>query len=255
MTARAITILCAVALCSGCFDIQQSLTINRDLSGTAGFNMKIDLEPMVFFMAKMEREMSGKTGDPTPEDLAKARQEFASSKQSSGTDLDAEKKTLAGSLPPGVTLLDASMVEAGLGMQMNLAFGFDNLAKLADVKLPKSGKGKAGAAPEPGNPVESPFGGLKVQDEGATIFVTGPPQNPVAGSKDQAPPDPETQKMVADMLKGLRVVFRISSPMEVVLHNAHKKVGDTLVWEYDLKALEKLKPSELNSSIKVRYRK
>ena len=250
----------AVSLCSlatsGCFDIEQTLTLDRSLSGTAGFRMKIDMEPMIGVMVRMQREMAGKTGEPTAEEMAKAREEFVASsktkKQQSG-DIETAKRELSGKLPAGVKLIDATMTEGDLSMAMQLVFGFDQLAKLAAIQLPK-GKGDA-AAEGPGNPIDSPFGGLKVVDEGATVLITGPPQNPMTGAKDQAPPDPATQKMVQDMFKGLRVAFTITAPMEVVEHNAHRKDGNTLVWEYNLKTLETLTPEQLGSSIRVRYRK
>ena len=50
--------LSAVLLClsaflvTGCFDIQQTLTLERNISGKAGFTMKVDMEPMVGFMAR-----------------------------------------------------------------------------------------------------------------------------------------------------------------------------------------------------------
>ena len=244
----------AAALSTGCFDIQQSLTLERNLSGKAGFGMKIDMEPMVFFLATMQREMAGKKGAPTPEELAAARAEFVSSNKKQPTDYEAEKRELASKLPPGVTLLDGSFTEGDLSFGMNLLFGFDDLAKLAAIEFPKA-KGGKGPGGEPGNPIESPFGGLKIVDEGATVLITGPPQNPAASGKAQAPPDAEAQKMIGELLKGLNVAFRITAPFEVIQHNAHRKEGNTLVWQYDLKSLEKLKPAELNSSIKVRYRK
>jgi hypothetical protein len=249
---RAVALLGLAAFAtSGCFDIQQTLTLERNLSGTAGFSMKIDMEPMVAFMVRMQREMAGKTGDPTPEELAKARAEFTSSAKEKPTDFDAEKRELASKLPAGVSLVDASFTQSDLAMAVNLLFGFDQVSKLAAIQLPKSKDAKEG----PGNPVDSPFGDLKVVDEGDTLLITGPPQNPAAGARSQAPPDPETQKMVQEMMGGLRVGFRITAPFEIVQHNAHRKEGNSLIWEYDLKALEKLTPEQLNSSIKIRYRK
>ena len=53
-------LMCALVVSTGCFDIEQSLTLNKDLSGKAGFKMGVDMEPMVLFMAQMARGMEGK---------------------------------------------------------------------------------------------------------------------------------------------------------------------------------------------------
>src|SRR5258708_36934206 len=54
---------------AGCFDVEQSVSLRRDLSRTAGFNMTVDLEPMIAFMAGMQHSMAGKPGDPTSAEI------------------------------------------------------------------------------------------------------------------------------------------------------------------------------------------
>ena len=54
-----------------------------------------------------------------------------------------------------------------------------------------------------------------------------------------------------DLFKGLRVAFRITAPFEILEQNAHRKEGNTLIWEFDVKSLEKATPT----GIRVRYRK
>jgi hypothetical protein len=155
-----------------------------------------------------------------------------------------------------VKLIDATFQEQGLTMLMNFVFGFDHPSKLAQITFPDE---KGAGGPGGGNPVDSPFGGLKVTDEGATILVTSPPQNPLSDALKDAPPgaaaDPETKKMIDGMFKNLRVAFKITSPLAIVEQNAHRKEGNTLVWEYTLASLEKMKPGQLADSIRVRYRK
>ena len=44
----AAALLCVSAfLVTGCFDIEQSITLERNLSGQAAFSMKVDMEPIV----------------------------------------------------------------------------------------------------------------------------------------------------------------------------------------------------------------
>jgi hypothetical protein len=51
------------------------------------------------------------------------------------------------------------------------------------------------------------------------------------------------------------VAFRISAPFEVIEHNAHRKDGTALVWEYDLNSLQKMSPEQMKNGVRVRYRK
>lgn len=250
-------------LTAGCFDIEQSLTLEKDMSGKAGFTMKVDMEPMVVFMTRMQREMAGKTGEPTKAELDEARKEMlASKKTTTSTDFEKDRKELQSKLPKGVTLLDSSFKEDGLKVVGNFLFGFDNVSKLSEIQFPKKEEEGQQGGPPGANageiPVESPFGGLQVVDDGKTVLITSPTENPVADQKEQAAGmdlSPDAKKQMEEMFKGLRVAFKISAPFEVVEHNAHRKEGNTLVWEYDLKSLEKMKPEELAKGVRVRYRK
>src|SRR5258708_14192210 len=69
---------------AGCFDVEQSVSLRRDLSGTAGFNMTVDLEPMIAFMAGMQHSMAGKPGDPTPAEIQAAPPDFLPKQESQG---------------------------------------------------------------------------------------------------------------------------------------------------------------------------
>jgi hypothetical protein len=167
------------------------------------------------------------------------------------------KKEIEAHLPAGVRLMDASLKDDGPRMMASLRFGFDHASKLGQIKLDET-PGWAPAGPV-GNPIESPFGGLQVVDEGRTILVTSPAQNPADGHKaalEQMPPLDATLKTYLDALfKTFRVACRITAPFEVVEHNAQRKEGNTLIWEYDLAALEKLTPEQMSQGIRVRYRK
>lgn len=249
-------------LLTGCFDIEQTLTLEKNMSGKAGFSMKVDMEPMVGFMTRMKRSMEGKEGEPTAAELAEARKEFlAQRKKEPGGPMDFEKNKaeFQKTLPKGVTLLDSSVKDEDLGIAANFLFGFDHIDKLREINFPKKEEEQA-AGPGPGgdNPVESPFGGLQFVDEGGTFLLTSPTQNPIADQKEQASQmelSPEDKKQMEEMFKGLRVAFKITAPFQVVEHNAHRKDGNTLVWEYDLKKLESMKPDEALQGVRVRYKK
>ena len=240
-------------LMSGCFDIEQTLTLERDMSGKAGFSMKVDMEPMVVMMAAMQKSMSGKTGDPTPAEIAAARKDFTEKGTTSSTgDFEKEKKELEGKLPKGVKLLDATFKDEGLKVAAMLTFAFDNASKLSQIVLPK----KEGAAAGPGdNPVDTPFEDLTLVDDGKTVLITSTIQNPMADETAQAPPDAEMQKQIASMFGTLRVAFKITAPFEILEQNATRKEGNTLIWEYDVKSLAKMTPAQLKDGIRVRYKK
>ena len=69
---------CLPAL-TGCFDVEQAMTLQKDLSGKAAFSMTVNMEPMVLFMARMQREMAGQTGEPTAAEIDKAKKDFLAS--------------------------------------------------------------------------------------------------------------------------------------------------------------------------------
>lgn len=269
IAASLLTIL-AVSL-TGCFDVEQTLTLDKDLSGKAGFTMKVNMEPMAFFMAKLQHQMSGQEGEPTAAEVEKVRQEMLASKKTEQKDRGAEQAELRKSLPPGVRLLESKVEDKGLGMDVHLAFAFDHASKLGLIHLPQSG-GKQGEASEPAaggpggpggpeakNPFDEPFGNLQIVDEGKTLLLTTKTVNPLAeqqsemGGGGEVPPD--VQKQVEEMFKGLRIAYRIEAPFEVVEHNATRREGKTLIWEWDLASLQKMKPEQLAQGVRVRYRK
>jgi hypothetical protein len=247
-----IAIVLSGFLVTGCFDIEQTLTLERDMSGKAGFTMKVDMEPMVLFMTQMQREMEGKTGAPSAAELDKARKDFlASGKTETTGDFEKDKKDLQNKLPKGVTLEDAKFTQDGLKMVANLLFGFDKVAKLSEIELPKKD-----AQGGPGNPIDTPFGGLQLVDDGKTVLITSPVSNPMSDSQNgPMPPDPDMQKQMMDLFKGLRVAFRITAPFDVLEQNATRKEGNTLIWEYDFTSLSTMKAEDLAKGIRVKYRK
>jgi len=251
-------LLVILSLCAfSCFDIEQSIVLNKDMSGKAGFRMAIDFEPMILIMAQMEREMSGKKGTPTKEELAKAKADFLKSKkeEKSSGDFETERKNLNSKLPKGVKLLSADAKQEEMKMITSFTFGFDNPAALASIEFPKDEKA-AGADPTKKNVVDKPFSGLTVKDEGRTVIIRGTPVDPMSGvkegAKSQAPaadgakPDPQMEemgKMIEGAMKGLRVAWRIEAPFKVVETNATRREGNALIWEYTLESFEKMEKS------------
>src|SRR5262245_35295103 len=76
--ASILLVLCTLVT-SGCLSIEQTMTFERNLSGTADIRMQIDLEPIVGFMAMTKASMGDKPTKPTEADMAAVRKELMAS--------------------------------------------------------------------------------------------------------------------------------------------------------------------------------
>ncbi len=238
----------AVALAlplAGCFDFEESVNLNRDLSGTATLHMTVDMEAMVPLIADLQHTMSGQKGAPTQAELDELRQQMVS-KQS---DLDAKKQTdeaeLAKSLPPGVKLLSSSVDQQAMKASARFQLGFDDVRKLSKITLPGNGSpmptgaaGAGGAAPPAGGamPYQQPFSGLSVVDEGKTWLITLVGADPATQLKAEtagtAALSDDMKKQLAALIGTARFALRLDTPFQVVETNATRKEGSTLVWEF-----------------------
>lgn len=258
-------VLLGTLLLTGCFDVEQSLVLERDLSGQAGFTMKVDMEPMVVMMLNMQRSMEGKEGAPTAAEIEKAKADFLANSSRSGEKLDPEKQKqeLAKQLPAGVKLLDSRFEEKDLGLLASFNLGFDDVDKLKQVRLapakePAQAGAEAGGPPQPDNPFDTPFGDLVVEESGNTILLTTKPRNPLEEQKQEmggAEIAPDMEKQLEEAFKGLRIAWKIKAPFQVLEHNATRQDGDTLVWEYTLDSMKAMDPKTLNEGIRVKYKK
>jgi hypothetical protein len=247
--------LVSVFLLAGCFEIEQSINLKKDLSGTADFHLGVDLEPMVVVMAQFGREMEGKTGPMTAEELAKAKAEFKKSAKKSESK-EPSRADIQKELPEGVTLIDYGVKERDFGMDSKFKFGFEKLSQLVGVKLPSKGE-----EPTDKNIIDSPFEGLELSESGHTFTIRSKPQNPVESVKEEAGEGPKmdaaTEKIVRDAFAKMRVAYRITAPFEVVSHNATRREGNTLIWEYDMATFEKMEKEKKldNAQLRVTYKR
>ena len=255
-TLAVLSLFVPLFLLAGCFEIEQSINLEKDLSGTADFHLGVDLEPMVVVMAQFAREMEGKTGPVTAEELAKAKADFKlKSKSEKKEELSPEQ--ISKELPEGVKLLDYKVTDRDFGIDSKFRFGFDRLSQLVGVKLPS----KKGGDPTQGSVIDSPFESLELSEDDKTFTIRSKPQNPTESVKEQAADAPKldaaTEKLVRDAFGKLRVAYRITAPFEVVSHNATRREGKTLIWEYDLATFEKMEKSKKLDDLQLRvtYRK
>jgi len=248
---------------TGCFEVEQSIELKRDLSGTANFKLGVDMEPMVIIMAKVQKEMSGDKSPLTAADIAAAKADFKKNEKKSTSVTEDPRKEAEGGLPPGVKLLDVSVAEKEFGVTTNMKFAFDKLSSLVGVKLGTKKEGDAPADPMKKSVLDTPFQGLEVSETASTISIHTTPQNPADKVKSEASEqgpklDADTEKMMNDAFKNLRVAWKITAPFEVVSSNATRKEGNTLIWEYDFAKLQKLAASKKGldeMGVKVTYKK
>ena len=248
---------------TGCFEVEQSIELQRDLSGTANFKLGIDMEPMVIIMAKIQKEMGGDKSPLTAAEIAAAKADFKKGEQKSTREAADARKDAESGLPPGVKLLGVTVDDKEFGVTTNMKFAFDKLSSLTGVKLGTKKEGEAPPDPTKNPILDSPFQGLEISETAKTISIRTKPQNPAAKVKakasEQGPKlDPDTEKMMNDAFKNLRVAWKITAPFEVVSSNATRKEGNTLIWEYDFQKLQKLAASEKaldDLAVRVTYRK
>ena len=242
---------------TGCFEIDHAITLQKDLSGTADFHLGVDLEPMVVVMAQMAREMEGKTGPITKAELDKAKAEFKKSNaEKSSSEKEPSREELEASLPEGVKLLDFAVEERDFGVATDFKFGFDKLTRLVGLKLPS----KKGGDPTQKNVIDSPFEGLELVEKGDTFTITTKPQNPQEAVEKQAADAPKmdaaTEKLIKNAFAKMRVTYRITAPFPIVSHNAMRKEGNTLVWEYNVESFEAMsKEQREDAGVRVTYRR
>jgi hypothetical protein len=246
---------------TGCFEVEQSIELKRDLSGTANFKLGIDMEPMVTIMAKVQKEMGGDKSPLTKAEIAAAKADFKKNEKKTTTETEDPRKQAEGGLPPGVKLLDVKVEEKEFGMTTNMKFAFDKISSLVGVKL--GTKKEEGGDPTKKSVLDTPFQGMEISETASTITIHTKPQNPAEKVKSQASEqgpkmDAETEKMMNDAFKNLRVAWKITAPFDVVSSNATRKEGKTLIWEYDFEKLQKLaaSPKALDDlGVSVTYKK
>jgi hypothetical protein len=248
---------------TGCFEIEQSIELKRDLSGTANFKLGVDMEPMVMIMAKVQKEMSGDKSPLTKAEIAAAKADFKKNEKKSTSEAEDPRKQAEGGLPPGVKLLDVKVDEKEFGVTTNMKFAFDKISSLVGVKLNAKKEGGPPADPTKKSILDTPFQGLEISETAKTISIHTKPQNPAdkvkAEASQQGPKmDAETEKMMNDAFKNMRVAWKITAPFEVISSNATRKEGNTLIWEYDFQKLQKLaaSPKALDDlAVNVTYKK
>src|ERR1043165_2309124 len=113
---RGILAALLVVFATGCFEVEQSIELKKDLSGTANFKLGVDMEPMIVIMAKVQKEMGGDKSPLTKAEIEAARADFKKNAKKSSSKTEDPRKEAEGGLPPGVKLLDVAVQETEFGV-------------------------------------------------------------------------------------------------------------------------------------------
>lgn len=238
---------------TACFEIDQSIELDERLGGNAALEIGVDFEPMIRIMAAIQREMEGKTGPPTDEELAAARAEFREGEASATTEVP-DLASANARMPEGVELVGMTLDEGSTRLTSRFRFRFDHLDKLVNLKLPSRGAPDSDASV-----LDSPFGNLVLLEEVDTITIRSAPENPAKNVEQQVveqtgPTDAAMERRIKEALGDMQVTWRISAPFAVISHNATRVEGNTLIWTYDLDRLEAL-DADATLGVEVIYRR
>ncbi len=251
--------LLVTLLVTGCLDLQTTVVLQRDLSGTAAMSIGVDMEPMVYFMATIGKAFEGKSGPPTEQELADARQELLAEQAQETFDPEEIKADAARDLPAGVELTEVTRQEEGLKTTYLMMFTFDDVRKLQQVDL----SGAAGPPDEYSPEAEmqsemnNPFSELTLIDEGATWLLKSPPMNPVAGSEERMGGFggmEGMEGMLDRIFSNLKITFVIEVATGVVAHNATRAEEGRLTWVFDYATLKESTAGP-DEGMWVRFRK
>ncbi len=229
---RGILVVCVAWFAAGCMEFQYGITLEEDLSGTADVDIAIDLDRVAYMSAYIQNAFGGEGGEPSAEQIQEAREEIL---QGMDEDDDFSEESMRAEiepdLPDGVTLVYAKANREELLTAVNVRFAFDHVDKLKDIHLDDDDEGD-----DEGVPVDSdPFENLEIIEEGDQIIIRSEPINPME-EMDEMPW--VSDEMVEKLLEGFAVTFSITSPFKVEEHNATRRDGKTLVWEFNLETLK-----------------
>ena len=220
---------------AGCMQFDYGITLEEDLSGTADVDLAIDLDRVAYMSAYIQNAFSGEGGEPTAEQIEEAREEIlAEVDEDEDFSVESMRAEIEPDLPDGVELVDANVNRKELLTTVNMRFAFDHVDKLKEIRLDDDDEGE-----DSGAPVDSqPFENLEIIEDGDRIIIRSEPINPMQEIDEMGEMPFVSDEMIEKLLQGFGVTFSITSPFTVEEHNATRKDGKTLVWEFNLETLK-----------------
>jgi hypothetical protein len=220
---------------AGCMQFDYGITLEDDLSGTADVDISIDLDRVAYIAAYVQNAFTGEGGEPTAEQIQEARQEILTEVDEDEDFSDASLRAeIEPDLPEGVTLLYAKANREELLTTVKVRLAFDHVDKLKEVRLDDDDEGEDGGAPLDSEPFED----LEIIQEGDFIIVRSQPINPIEEMEEMEEMPFVSDEMVEKILEGFAVTFSLTSPFKIEEHNATRKDGKKLVWEFNLETLK-----------------
>jgi len=220
---------------AGCMQFDYGITLEEDLSGTADVDLAIDLDRVAYMSAYIQNAFSGEGGEPTAEQIEEAREEIlAEVDEDEDFSVESMRAEIEPDLPDGVELVDANVNRKELLTTVKMRFAFDHVDKLKEIRLDDDDEGE-----DSGAPVDSqPFENLEIIEDGDRIIIRSEPINPMQEIDEMGEMPFVSDEMIEKLLQGFGVTFSITSPFTVEEHNATRKDGKTLVWEFNLETLK-----------------
>ena len=220
---------------AGCMQFDYGITLEDDLSGTADVDLAIDLDRVAYMSAYIQNAFGGEGGEPSAEQIQEAREEIlAEVDEDEDFSVESMRAEIEPDLPDGVVLLYANVDRDELLTTVNMRFAFDHVDKLKEIRLDDDDDGE-----DSGAPVDSePFENLEIIEDGDEIIIRSEPINPMEEIDEMGEMPFVSDEMIEKLLQGFSVTFSITSPFKVEEHNATRKEGKTLVWEFNLETLK-----------------
>ena len=205
--AEGLALAVALALTAGCLQVEQTLTLNSDGSGTLDLTYGMseqalgEMAAMTNLVAEMDKATGQKPGSP-----ADLRNPFVFDEQ-------AIRQKAAQYQKQGIKLVRLGVGPRGNWKFASMTVAFDNLAALT----------KTGLLPNSALT-------LKRQKNGNYILF----QKLLSPGSSVNLRDPATQKDLGIMLTGLRLVLRVNTPGRVLNANTAIRGENTALWDADV---------------------
>jgi len=254
MKRTGIMLVGALILLAGCFDIEMGMKLEKDLSGTVGMSMTIDMEPVVQVAASIQKGFSGEEGPPTEEELAAVRSEMMEDNPFAEEASEEEmRREMAEDLPEGFEVLETGFESDGLKTKFEFLVRFPHLNRLDELELNQPGE-ESGTGEMDFDSISNPFDGLQLIDEGDTWLLVSDAPNPVEDLGEQEEMMFNLDDMIDDLFGSLRIAITLEVAGEVVEHNATRVEGKKLFWEFTPETLKEAVGTDIDQ-IRVRFRK
>ncbi|MBT3217945.1 MAG: hypothetical protein HN348_02560 [Proteobacteria bacterium] len=254
MRSRFLLLVAAVlTVLTGCFQLEQSVKLQRNLAGQAGFRIVLDFEPMVYSLAASMKALGGDTTPLTEAEFAKSKEEFLKDKPSKKISKKSIREGMKKNpLPEGLSLLDATVGDEGLKVDVNLTFAFDHLSRLQQLDL--STNEEEGSIDS--EMLNHPFDGLHVEDRGDSWLVRTVVKQvdevPLTSNKEEGGLVDPLEQSIDKILESMHYKWEIEVPTKILEHNAQEVHGQRLVWIWKGEEMDQL---DKGADVFVRFAK